>query len=109
MQPLLGAVLLLGIASSPGQAAEPKVSEQDVERTRALVEAGALPRNALRKAEQELERKQLSEMLRATLGKSELTEAELEEILLATERLRDAARERLLAVQAPAPPAAVTR
>lgn len=99
MRPLLGAVLLLGIVSSPGPAAEPKVSEQGVERTRALVEAGVLPRNALQKAEQELERKRLSEELRATLAKSELTETELDDMLRSTERLRDLARERLAEVQ----------
>ena len=89
---------LSAVAQASGNAAlESARAEQ--ERVRALVEAGALPRNALREAERRLEEAADEAMLGRTLYGSleleELTEAQAEEMLGAAERLLERARERL--------------
>jgi hypothetical protein len=78
-----------------GLAAEPVKSEAEMERVRALVEAGALPRKALSEGELSLEKSRLLETLRKTLVQRELTEDELPAMLEAATRLRDLAREQL--------------
>jgi hypothetical protein len=78
----------------PAQTA-PAPSDAEVERVRALVNAGALPRRALPEAEQGLEKSRLAETLRKTLTQRDLTEAELPAMLDAAKRLRDMAREQL--------------
>jgi PAS domain-containing protein len=78
-----------------GRAAEPVKSAAELERVRALVEAGALPRRAVPEAELSLEKSRLVETLQKTLPKRGLTEAELPAMLEAATRLRDLAREQL--------------
>lgn len=78
-----------------GPAAEPVRSEAELERVRALVEAGALPQRAVPEAELSLERSRLVETLQKTLLQRQLTEAELPVMLEAATRLRDLAREQL--------------
>jgi hypothetical protein len=69
--------------------------DAELERVRALVNAGALPRRALPEAEQTIEKSRLAETLRKTLTQRDLTEAELPGMLDAAKRLRDMAREQL--------------
>jgi hypothetical protein len=78
-----------------GQAAEPVKSEAELERVRALVEAGALPRRAVSEAEQSLEKMRLAETLQKTLLRRDITEKELAPMIEAATRLRDMAREQL--------------
>jgi hypothetical protein len=66
-----------------------------MERVRALVKEGALPRRAVSEAELNLEKSRLIETLRKTLLKRELTPEELPAMLEAATRLRDLAREQL--------------
>jgi hypothetical protein len=77
------------------RAAEPVKSEAEMERLRALVEAGALPRRAVADAELSLEKSRLMATLRKTLLQRELTENELPAMLEAATRLRDLARKQL--------------
>ena len=89
--------LLAALAwAAPGPAAEPVKSEAELERVRALVEAGALPQRAVSEAELSLEKSRLVETLRKTLLQRELTEDELPAMLEAAKRLRDLAREELV-------------
>jgi hypothetical protein len=74
--------------ASAGQTADPK-TDAEVERIRALVNAGALPRRALPEAEQSLEKSRLAEVLRKTLTKRDLTEAELPAMLAPPRRQAD--------------------
>jgi hypothetical protein len=85
--------VLFGVARS--QTPPPVTSEPELERVRALVEAGALPARALPEAERNLEKSRLIETLRRSLLKRELTEEELPAMLDAATRLRDLAREQL--------------
>jgi hypothetical protein len=89
---------LSAVAQASGNAAlESARAEQ--ERVRALVEAGALPRNALREAERKLEEAAdeavLGRTLYGALELEELTEAQAQEMLGAAERLLERARQRL--------------
>ena len=59
------------------------------ERIRALVEAGALPRNALTDLDRGQEKQRLQQELRALSGKSNLTTDEIPKLLDAAKRLRD--------------------
>jgi hypothetical protein len=81
--------------ASAGQTADPPKTDAEVERIRALVNAGALPRRALPEAEQSLEKSRLAETLRKTLTKRDLTEAELPAMLAAAKQLREMARDQL--------------
>lgn len=73
----------------------PVGSNAELERVRALISAGALPRQALSNAEQGVEKSRLTETLRKTLTKRDLTERELPSMLDAAKRLRDMARDQL--------------
>ncbi len=73
----------------------PVGSAAELERVRALVDAGALPRRALSDAEHTVEKARLAETLRSTLTKRDLTERELPAMLDAAKRLRDMARDNL--------------
>jgi hypothetical protein len=77
------------------RAAEPVKSDAELERVRALVEAGALPRRAVPEAVLSLEKSRLAESLQKTLLKRDLTEEELPAMLAAATQLRDMAREQL--------------
>jgi hypothetical protein len=85
--------VLLGTARS--QTAEPVKTEAEMERVRALVDAGALPRRAISEADLTLQKSRLVETLQKTLIKRELTPEELPAMLEAATRLRDLAREQL--------------
>jgi hypothetical protein len=99
MRPLFHFCRLLGlaavVAAVPAQTPDTTKPDPEVERIRALVNAGALPRRALPEAEQSLEKSRLTETLLKTLGKRDLTEAELLPMLDAAKRLRDMARDQL--------------
>jgi PAS domain-containing protein len=86
------AALGVGLA---GQTTDPAKADAELERIRALVNAGALPRRALPEAEQSLKKARLSETLRKTLTKRDLTETELPGMLAAARSLRDMARDQL--------------
>jgi hypothetical protein len=77
------------------QAAEPVKSAAELERVRALVEAGALPRRAVSEAEQSLEKSRLVETLHKTLVQRDIVEKQLGPMIEAATRLRDMAREQL--------------
>ncbi len=85
---------------APGRAAESVKSEAELERVRALVEAGALPRRAVSDAEQSLEKAHLIETLQKTLLQRDITEKDLPAMLDAAKRLRDMARDQLALTQA---------
>lgn len=88
--------LALAIACAlAAQTTDPIVAKAELERVRALVNAGALPRKALAKAEAGVEQAELFQTVRKTLLETDLTEAQLPEMLRAVERLRDIARAKL--------------
>ena len=76
-------------------AADPIVAKNELDRVKALVNAGALPRNALAKAQVDLEKAKLQETIRKTLLNTELTEARIPEMLRAVTAVRDSARAKL--------------
>lgn len=78
-----------------GLAADAAQSDAELDRVRALVEAGALPRRAVPEAELTLEKSRLTVTLRKAQSKRDLTEGELPAMLEAATRLRDLAREQL--------------
>jgi hypothetical protein len=88
-------VVVMLASTAAGWAAEPAQADPEMERVRALVDAGALPQRAIADAELTRERSRLTETLLKTLSKRELIEAELPAMLGAAERLRDLAREQL--------------
>ncbi len=93
----LGLSLWSMAAASEGTVLEKARAERD--RIRALVEAGALPRNALEEAERHLEEAAdeavLDRTLYGSLALEELTESQAEEMVAAAERLLERARQRL--------------
>jgi hypothetical protein len=86
---------LLALALAPAQPAEPVRSEAELERIRALVDAGALPKQAVSDAELSLEKSRLAESLQRALLKRDLTESEIPAMLDAAARLRELARNQL--------------
>lgn len=89
------ALLLLAGAVGRISAAEPVTSQAELDRVRALVRAGALPRNAIPEAEQQLEKSRLQKTVQDTLTQRELTEHDLPEMLNAAKRLDEMARDEL--------------
>lgn len=91
---LAACMLAVGL---PAVAQEPPAAE--LERTRALVEAGALPRAALSRAQDDAERRKLEKRLRELSAKRDLTLAEVPELVQAAAKLVDLARAELRRVQ----------
>jgi len=87
-------------AAAFAQDAAQDASQAEIERTRALVEAGALPRAALARAESEAERRKLEQRLRELSAKRDLTPNEVPELIQAAARLVDISRAELRRVQA---------
>ena len=99
MQLALRMALFALLAVAGLTAAEDEAAALDLQRTRALVEAGALPRQALEKAEGEIERRALESRLRDLTAKSELTSDELPEMIQASAKLLQMARAELSAAR----------
>ena len=76
-------------------AADPIVAKNELARVKALVDAGALPRNALARARDDLEKAELQQIIRKTLLNTDLTEARIPEMLRAVTAVRDSARAKL--------------
>jgi len=90
----LSLLLIAGCAAVlPG--ADPIVAKNELDRVKALVSAGALPRNALAKAENDLENAKLQQTIRKTLLNTDLAEAQIPEMLRAVASVRDSARAKL--------------
>ena len=89
--------LLLLVASclAPLTAADPIVAKNELDRVKALVNAGALPRNALAKAQDDLDKAKRQETIRKTLLNTDLTEAQIPEMLRAVTAVRDSVRAKL--------------
>ena len=87
-------LLALGCAASL-PAADPIVAKNELDRVQALVKAGALPRNALAKARDDLEKAESQKTIRKTLLNTDLTTAQIPEMLRAVAAVRDAARAKL--------------
>ncbi len=81
------------LAALPG--ADPVVAKNELDRVKALVNAGALPRNALVKAQNDLDKANLQQTVRKTLLNTDLTEAQIPEMLRAVTAVRDSARAKL--------------
>lgn len=92
-------VLFTVLGALAAGAAETSAAEAEMERTRALVEAGALPRNALDKLRNDLERDRLEKTVRDLTAKTDLLPAELPELSGAAERLYQIARDELIQAQ----------
>ncbi len=95
-------MVLVGVAclwASDEAPASPEPASPELERTRALIKAGALPRSALEKAEREVERTRLQARLRELASKSDLTPDELPEMTRAAARLVELARDGLRVVR----------
>ncbi len=99
---IVGQLALLGVVFVVGSAvaADAASSRADLDRTRALVEAGALSKSALAEAERTAERADLQKKLRATISKKNLKPTELPEMLRVAARLRDLAYDRFIMIQA---------
>ena len=86
-------VAMILVAALPARVADIVSAKADLERARALVGAGALPRNALADAERAYRRAQLLETARRTLLKTDLSEKEISGMIEAVGALREMARE----------------
>ena len=98
----VGQLTLLGVVFvvASAVAADAASSRADLDRTRALVEAGALPKTALADAERTAERAELQRNLRAAISKKDLKPTELPEMLRVAARLRDLAYDRFSMIKA---------
>ena len=87
-------LLLTAVAVLSAPAAD-SAAQAEVERTRALVEAGALPRQALDKARNDAERERLETRVRQLTAKTDLTREEVPELSRSAQRLYEIARDEL--------------
>lgn len=76
-------------------AADLIVAKNELARVKALVDAGALPRNALARARDDLEKAELQQIIRKTLLNTGLTEAQIPGMLRAVRAVRDSSRAKL--------------
>ena len=83
-------VLLAGLSL---HAADPVTTQAELDRVKALVGAGALPRNALADAQRSYRGAQLTGTVKATLLKTEISERDIPSMLEAVSELREMARE----------------
>lgn len=88
VRPLAAALVCLGLVAGP-LSAQIASESAERERIRALVEAGAMPRNALADLDRTLEKQRLQKELRTLSGKRDLTLEEIPKLLDAAKRLRD--------------------
>lgn len=95
---LPGLIIACALVVSPAAVGQ-DAAAADLERTRALVEAGALPRAALTKAEGDAERTKLEKTLRKLSAKRDLTLTEVPQLVQAAAGLVDLARAELRRVQ----------
>ena len=95
---IVGQCALLGVVFAVGSALA--ADSADLDRTRALVEAGALSKLALAEAELSAERADLQRSLRESISKKNLKPTELPEMLRVAARLRDLAYDRFMMIRA---------
>ena len=89
-------VAMVLVAALPARAADIVSTQAELDRVKALVSAGALPRKALADAERNYRRTELLETVRRTLLKTDLSEKEIPGMLEAVGALREMARENRL-------------
>ena len=95
--PLIGVTVLVCAAAVPEPSADPDVARAraGIERLRALVEAGALPRAQLQQAEDALADAQDMVILRRTMYSQDLTEDQADEMISAAQRRLDRRQKQL--------------
>ncbi|MCB1022107.1 MAG: hypothetical protein H6509_02080 [Bryobacterales bacterium] len=90
---LLAGIVLATALWAPSLTAQVASEAAERERIRALVAAGAMPRNALNELDHDLEKQRLQTQLRTLTGKRELSLDEISKLLDAATRLRDLTKE----------------
>ncbi len=95
--PLVGATVMLCAAASPERASDPDVAraQAGIERLRALVDAGAVPRAQLQQAEDALADAQDLAILRRTMYAKDLVEDQADEMIAAAQRRLDRRKKQL--------------
>ena len=93
---LLAVAFFLGISAAVAPAAEPTASTAELDRVKALVDAGALPRRALDAARKDEELSRLQQSVRRELTKADLTPRQADMVVREATRFRDLTRERFL-------------
>lgn len=102
MRIFLQTLCLIVLCNGLVMAQEPdeELESPAIERTKALVDEGALPRKAIDRERRRIERERLQVRLRELFAKSELTPRETPELVETAAKLLDAAREDFLQQQA---------
>ncbi len=88
-------LLPLLLAAAIGLPGSPPAPQAEEERVRSLVEAGALPRAALREAQKAQEKARWEQVLRDTLFQKDMQASQISTMLEAAEKLRQLARDNL--------------